>query len=149
MLASRRSCHHEGNEYLQTGDHEFSFSLTSHKPGWKNGQRFGKQANEKPLVVVHPTDKETILPEKLSFFGTDKQNVVISTVKKAEDNQSTIIRAYENDGDDIEVSIYMFKPIKKAELTNLIEEPLTELTKDEQSIRLKLGHNAIETIKVE
>ena len=150
LLASRKSCHWEGNNYHQTGDHHFTFSITSHKPGWKNGQRFGKQANEKPLVLVDPVSyKETILPEKLSFFGTNKKNVVISTVKKAEDNQSTIIRAYETDGDDVDVSIYTFKPIKKAELANLIEEPLKELTKNEQSIQLKLGNNAIETIKVE
>ncbi|MGB8317686.1 MAG: glycoside hydrolase family 38 C-terminal domain-containing protein, partial [Ignavibacteriaceae bacterium] len=30
LLASRRSCHWQGNEYLQTGDHHFEFSLTSH-----------------------------------------------------------------------------------------------------------------------
>ena len=150
LLASRKSCHWEGNNYHQTGDHHFKFSITSHPTGWKNGQRFGKQANEKPLVVVDPDSyKETKLPEELSFFSTDKQNVVISTVKKAEDEQSTIIRAYETDGDDVDVSIYMFKPIRKAQLTNLIEEPLKEITKDEHRIQLKLGHNAIETIIVE
>ena len=46
LLASRRSCHWEGNEYLQTGDHHFRFSITSHKPGWKNGAVFGRAANE-------------------------------------------------------------------------------------------------------
>ena len=34
LLASRRSCHGEGNDYHQTGNHSFSFSVTSHKPGW-------------------------------------------------------------------------------------------------------------------
>ncbi|MBG0859170.1 MAG: alpha-mannosidase, partial [Bacteroidales bacterium] len=36
LLASRRSCHSLGNEYLQTGNHFYSFSLTSHKPGYEN-----------------------------------------------------------------------------------------------------------------
>ena len=54
MIASRRSCHHLGNEYLQTGNHYFHFSLTSHKPGYENGYKFGRQSNEKLLVVVDP-----------------------------------------------------------------------------------------------
>ncbi len=150
LLASRKSCHWEGNNYHQTGDHHFSFSLTSHRKGWRNGQRFGKQANEKLSVVVDPASyKEVILPEQLSFFSTDKDNVVISTVKKAEDDQSTIIRYYETDGKDVEVAISMFKPIKNAQLTNLIEEPIKEISTSNQKIQMKIGHNAIETVKVE
>jgi len=150
LLASRKSCHWEGNEYHQTGDHHFSFSLTSHARGWKNGQRFGKQANERPKVVVDPISyKEAILPEQLSFFSTDKDNLIISTVKKAEDDQSTIIRLYDTDGTDVDASISVFKPIRKVQLTNLIEEPIKEIPIENQKIQLKVGHNAIETIKIE
>ncbi|SMG41103.1 glycoside hydrolase family 38 N-terminal domain-containing protein [Arenibacter troitsensis] len=150
LLASRKSCHWEGNNYHQTGDHHFNFSITSHSSGWKNGQRFGKQANEKPNVVVYPDSySQTSLPEKLSFFSVDKQNVVISTVKKAEDDQDVIIRAYETDGDDVDAAISIFKPITKAYLTTLIEQPIREINNDKQKIELNLGHNSIETIKVE
>ncbi len=51
LLASRRSCHWEGNWYLQEGDHRFSFSLTSHEPGWKNGYRFAEGVAA-PLMAV-------------------------------------------------------------------------------------------------
>jgi hypothetical protein len=34
-LASRRSCHGEGNWYLQEGDHHYRFSVTSHAAGWR------------------------------------------------------------------------------------------------------------------
>lgn len=148
LLASRKSCHWEGNDYHQTGDHHFNFSLTSHSSGWKNGQRFGKQANEKPNVLVYPeTYNQTSLPEKLSFFSVDKPNVVISAIKKAEDDQSVIIRAYETNGDDVPVMFSIFKPITKAFSTNLIEEPIKEINIDSQSINLNMGHYSIETIK--
>lgn len=150
LLASRRSCHNEGNEYLQTGSHQFNFSLTSHKPGWKNGQRFGVEANERLHSISDPeTYKTAELSEKLSFFKTDKDNVVISTIKKAEDDHSVVIRAYETDGDDVDVAISMFKPITKAFLTNLIEQPKREIKIEKQKIELNLGNNSIETIKVE
>lgn len=150
LLASRRSCHPEGPEYLQTGDHHFSFSLTSHRAGWKNGQRFGKQANEKLQVVLDPQSyRKTPLPESLSFFGTDKENLVISTVKKAEDDNGIIIRLYDTNSVDTYASISVFKAINKAQLTNLIEEPIKDLTINKQKIQLKVGHNSIETIKVQ
>tara|TARA_R110000868_G_scaffold76774_5_gene220545 strand:+ start:43841 stop:46537 length:2697 start_codon:yes stop_codon:yes gene_type:complete len=150
LLASRKSCHWEGNNYHQTGDHHFNFSITSHVSGWKNGQRMGKQANEKPKVVVYPDPhKETMLPESLSFFNLDHDNVIISTIKKAEDDHSVVLRAYETDGDDVDVAISMFKPITKAHLTSLIEQPIKEINVDKHKIKLNLGHNAIETIKVE
>ena len=46
LLASRKSCHSEGNEYLQTGDHDYFFSITTDKPGTENSFHFGRQANE-------------------------------------------------------------------------------------------------------
>ncbi|TRX60061.1 alpha-mannosidase [Fulvivirga sp. M361] len=150
LLASRKSCHWEGNTYHQTGDHHFSFSFTSHHTGWKNGQRFGKQANEKIHVVVDPRSfRETTLPEKLSFFKTDQDNLIISTVKKAEDDQSTILRVYDTDGKGVDASISIFKPVSNVQLTNLIEEPIRELKSEDGNIQLKVGHNAIETIKIE
>ncbi|MCK7473252.1 MAG: hypothetical protein MZV49_06380 [Rhodopseudomonas palustris] len=51
LLASRRSCHGEGNWYLQEGDHHYRFSLTSHAAGWRNGYRAGIAANA-PLIAV-------------------------------------------------------------------------------------------------
>jgi alpha-mannosidase len=79
MLASRRSCHGEGNEYLQTGNHYYSFSLTSHKPGYQNGYQFGRQANEKLIAIVDPDPAmKCFLPEETSFFSVDKPNISIS-----------------------------------------------------------------------
>ena len=149
LLASRKSCHGEGNSYHQTGDHRFSFSLTSYHSDWKEGQRFGKQANEKLLTVVDPVGfKNTLLPEELSFFSTDKDNLVISTVKKAEDDTSTLMRLYDTDGIDTSASISIFKPIRKAQLTTLIEEPIKDLKIEDQQVQLEVGHHAIETLKI-
>lgn len=149
LLASRRSCHWEGNEYLQTGNHYFSFSITSHKPGWKNGASFGRQANEK-LIAVWATNTFTnaSLPESLSFFKTDQKNILISTVKKAEDSNEIVVRIVELEGKDKIVNFESFKEFKQVKLTNLIEEEIENLNPNNKSIQLNLGHHAIETIKI-
>ena len=91
LIASRRSCHGEGNEYLQTGDHHFEFSFTSHAPGRETGQRFGRQANEKLMVITGVRQyRDASLPEEMSFFSLkgETDTSVISAVKKAEDGNA-------------------------------------------------------------
>ncbi len=149
LLASRRSCHWQGNEYLQTGDHYFRFSFTSHKPGWEYGAGFGRQANER-LVAVWADNSFTSasLPESLSFFNTDQPNVFVSTIKKAEDSNDVIVRLVDMEGKDRIVTLKSFFKIKEAKQTNLIEEGIKDISSNENSIILELGHYSIETIKL-
>ncbi|MCB9260696.1 MAG: alpha-mannosidase [Ignavibacteriales bacterium] len=149
LLASRKSCHGEGNEYLQTGDHHYSFSLTSHKSDWINGNSFGKEANEKLFVVVNPKQfKDAFLPEVKSFFSINKKNVIISTIKKAEDDNSTIVRFYDIEGKDTNVELQSFINISEAFKTNLIEDDIEKASSGKNKISLKLGHHSIETLKL-
>ncbi len=149
MLASRRSCHWQGNEYLQTGDHHFEFSLTSHKPGWENGSRFGHQTNEKLLVIVDPdTYKDANLPEQLSFFSSSNKDVIISAVKKAEDESAVIIRAYNISGKEVNSGIKSFKPFISGEKTNLIEENQKPLKLKNGIIDWNFEKHSIETFMI-
>lgn len=149
LLASRRSCHGEGNEYLQTGNHYFTFSLNSHQPGWQNGFQSGKQANEKLLVVVNPIAYANVnLPQERSFFTLDADNIIISTIKKAEDNQSIVLRMYDTNGVNSDVSLHSDLRFKKAISTNLIEEEIKEIPVINDVLKVKVGQYSIETIKL-
>jgi alpha-mannosidase len=146
LIASRRSCHGEGNEYLQTGNHFFSFSLLSHKPGWENGFRFGRQANEKLMVVAAAESYKTAdLPEELSFFSVENDNVVISAVKKAEEADAAAIRMYEISGKLSDVALKCFKPLKQAFHTSLIEYDVKPVTVLNGTFASKIGPYSIET----
>ena len=150
LLASRKSCHWEGNDYLQTGNHTFRFSITSHQPGWINGTAFGRQANEQlfPVWADHRLS-DASLPESLSFFKTDQGNVLISTVKKAEDSDEAVVRLVDLEGKDKQIKFESFKNFNKAAYTNLIEETIKALPVSGNSLQISLGHNAIETIKIQ
>jgi len=88
------------------------------------------------------------LPESYSFVQTDKNNVIISTLKKADDDNNYIIRMYEMEGKDTEVKITFPFKIGKAWKTDMIEENPEEIGVSGNSLVLKIGHNAIETFKV-
>ena len=149
LIASRKSCHWEGNEYLQTGNHYFKFSITSHKPGWENGAEFGRTANENLHAVwADNSFANAALPESQSFFSIDRKNVLVSTVKKAEDSDAIIIRITDLEGKDKTVNISAFKDFKQAKLTNLIEDEIRPLKVTNGGVVYKLGQHAIETIKL-
>jgi len=149
LLASRRSCHGEGNWYLQEGDHHFRFSLTSHAAGWKNGYRRGIQANNPLLSVVGPLQGAAAdLPEERSFASVSAGNVIISTIKKCEDDDSVIIRCYDIEGKDSPVELKLFVPAGSAERVNIIEEEGRPLKPVKNALAVTIGHHAIETFKI-
>lgn len=151
LLASRKSCHWEGNYYLQPGNHSFQFTLSSARGDWRAGANKGKQQNH-PLVpvVVDIDSARSGLPSSFSFAGTNAGNVLISTIKKSDDENSIIIRLVEMQGKDVDAAVHWFGPTKAVDSTNIIEEedrPL-RLSKAANGIDLKIGHNAIETLRV-
>ncbi|AQT68758.1 Mannosylglycerate hydrolase [Anaerohalosphaera lusitana] len=149
LLASRKSCHWEGNWYLQPGDHEYSFSILSHEPGWKNGYRFGIQANN-PLraIVQEKAERRAMLPPEQSFFNFSADNVLLSTIKKCEDDNSVIVRLYDIEGEDTSISLQSFFDIKTVQHTNIIEEEGYVIPSSGNEFKTEIGHHSIETFKL-
>lgn len=149
LLASRKSCHWEGNDYLQTGNHYFKFSITSYKTGSEEGAKFGREANEN-LVAVWADNAygNASLPESLSFFNVDCENILVSTIKKAEDGNEVVIRLTEMKGENRTVNISSFKEIKEAKQTNLIEDEIRALKPTKGKLNCDLPKYAIETLKL-
>ncbi|WP_299537509.1 glycosyl hydrolase-related protein [Ulvibacterium sp.] len=145
LLASRTSCHWEGNEYSQAGQHSFHHVLTSNKAGSIQGQKIAKQKNEPLHVEVYPdTSTKSFLPESLSFFSIDSQDVLISTIKKAEDSEDIITRMYNVKDTEEKVNLTSYFDIKSYKRTNIIEEDPKPIPPE-----LQLGKYAIETFSLE
>lgn len=149
LLASRKSCHSEGNEYLQTGDHYYSFSLTSGDPGWENGYQFGREANETLQAIVDPIPTvDAKLPELESFVSVDKKNIIITAMKKAEDDDGIILRFYEIEGKDTNLEFRFNKPVREAYATSLTEQELHKIPSTGKTLKFNIRHNSVETIKI-
>jgi alpha-mannosidase len=150
LLASRRSCHGEGNFYLQPGNHSYTFTLTSGTGDWKKSIQNGKQTNM-PLqsLLVKALLQKDGLPESQSFAQLDKDNVIVSTMKKTDDEDNYIIRLYEVAGEDSEVTVTFPFTLGKVWKTDMIEENGVEIQSGSNSFTVKIGHHAIETFKVQ
>ncbi len=149
LLASRKSCHWEGNDYIQLGDHHFSFSLYIHEPGWENGFHSGKQGQNRLYSVLDPVKgAEKLLPEHQSFVSVTGGPVMLTALKKSEDDDGIVFRMTEMGGEERSVELEMFMPVSKLLKTNLIEEDGKDMGFSGKTIRLRLGKNAIETYKI-
>ncbi|MDR3691443.1 MAG: discoidin domain-containing protein [Fimbriimonas sp.] len=146
LLASRKSCHGEGNWYLQPGDHHFHFSISSsasRDEGWRDAADA-----QLPMMAVLANPGRSDLPETLSFASVDRPNVRISTIKKAEDDDSVVVRCYEVDGRPVEAKFSIFGNPSSAALCNLIEDEQRSLPTPAGHISMHVGKYAIETVKV-
>jgi alpha-mannosidase len=143
LFASRKSCHWEGNEYLQYGDHFAHFSLNSHPVSQTQRVQFGTGSNEVLHAVFAPgTYAAANLPASGSFLDVNNENIVVSAVKKCEDDDNLIIRLYNLSPQREELHPVFYKKPKQIVRTNLIEEEIEPVE------QLVLDKYAIETYKL-
>ncbi len=62
---------------------------------------------------------------------------------------SVILRVYDIEGVSAEAAIELIRPILKAVRTNIIEEETAEMMRRQGRFVLPVGHNAIETVKLD
>ena len=150
LLASRKSCHWVGNWYLQQGNHSYRFTLHSTAGDWRNSYQAGTQACQPLLVVTDSKLKSTdSLPPTQSFFNVDKTNVMISTIKKCEDDNQIVVRLFDVEGKNTDVTLQSYRPFLKGMHTNIIEEPMKNIQLKEGQLQVRIGHHAIETFKLD
>lgn len=132
LMSSSKSCHWRYGHWLQPGRHEFTFSMTSGKNGYKDNYKAGIQANN-PLMAKQQTVKaqKTVFPETYSAFSVNKNNIIITSIKKAEDDMKNIVvRFYDTEGktsDNVEISFPA--EMTNAKSVNLIERDIDSASK--------------------
>lgn len=146
LLSSHKSCHGAGNWYNQKGTHNYHFSVNSHVEGWKNGYHFGMGVNN-PLRVMKKENEGGNLDGSHSFLQISDPFVLMSLVKKADNDESIIIRLTEMEGKDKTIKLTLPIEVKQVIRTNLIEDEIEIIPGKGECIAIDLGHHAIETFK--
>ncbi len=148
LLSSHKSCHPQGNWYSQEGSHKFHFSISTHAEGWKNGYRHGLQENH-PFYVCVKQNSGGSLPSSGSLLEISDPYVSLMAFKLADSGENAVIlRFAEMEGMDKEISATLPFGIKKAVRCSAIEEEEEEIPADGSTLRIRIGHNAIDTYKI-
>ena len=135
---------------VQQGDMLFRYSITTHKSDWEEGhpRDFG-WAIGNPLIPVQVSGKrQGTIETKASFCQVDKPNVMLLTLKKAEDGNGTIARLIETGGKDTTVTLALpHLNVESVYRTNIVEENKEKLNFTAHTITAAVKAFGITTIR--
>ncbi len=127
------------------GEHRFTYSLLPHAGGWDSGTIPEAYALNDPVLVWGESgagvreqeaggrsQESGVRSQRAgsvpSFVACDAANIVIETVKRAEDGRGFIVRLYESQRRRGEIVLTTAFPLAAAYHTNLLEESQAELS---------------------
>jgi alpha-mannosidase len=135
--------------HADEGHHEFTYSLYPHGGNWRDAQtvRRGYELNYK-LIAMPSQKHEGTLPGDHSFVRVEPDNVVVTAVKKSEDDDSLVLRFYEWAGRDVDVKLQLPAGAQSASETDLMERSMSSLAVHHDAVTVHTKPYEIKTLKV-
>jgi alpha-mannosidase len=109
------------------GRYVFHYSLSSGKGDWAAAKAYrAGMALNNPLIPVSPADDLSLksLPPSQSFCSLESANLVVSALKKADQDEAVILRAFEMEGTAADTSVQFLNQARSFREVNLLEEDL-------------------------
>jgi alpha-mannosidase len=103
---------------MDQGWHTVRVQLVPHAGDWESAGVVRKawELNEPAFTHVESAHAGA-LPAQLSLFGADAENVVLSVLKKSEDDAAVVVRGYETAGKEAKASIHVHGIDRPVEVT--------------------------------
>lgn len=138
------------NPVADRGHNSFTYSLYPHSGDFRTGEtvKEGYLLNM-PLESSKIAKHNGAIQDCYSLISSNKENVVIETVKKAEDSNSVIVRMYEAFNQKANIEITAGFNFKKVYLCDLLENNIKELEHCGKTVNLKINNFEIVTLKFE
>lgn len=137
------------NEEADKEIHEFVYSLYPHKGDWKDGNTVKMAYNLNcPMYAKIEGPHDGVLPERFSLLNVDKENVIVETVKKAEESDDIIVRLYEYQNKREKVTLTLFKEIKDVIECDLMENEINKIDFEGNSFKFEIKPYEIKTFKI-
>jgi alpha-mannosidase len=143
------------DETADQGEQEFTYSIYPHRGNHMAG-KVNQVAYElnMPLVVRQSGSENNQVNKSMAFLHLDRENVIIETIKKAEDSEEIIVRLYECYGTSCSAKLIMgINPIA-VKLVDLMEKEVDEIEilkmkQKDASIELHFKPFEILTLKIQ
>lgn len=141
-----------GNEPFDQADreeHVFTYSLYPHAGDWKDGntQHMAYSLNT-PFYTKYEEKHDGKLPARLSFMDIDAENVMVETIKKAEDSDEIVVRCHEFYNRRSDVNMKFFNKVKKVVECNLMERNEKGIDFNEEGFSFRIEPYEIKTFKI-
>jgi alpha-mannosidase len=131
------------------GEHRFICSLLPHAGPWGEATVAAAYALNDPLIVVEgQRSRGAERNSQFALVSVDQRNIVVETVKQAEDGSGVIVRFYECQRQRGRVTLTAGFDLAQAWHTNLLEENQTALEPSGNSVTLDVKPYEIVTLRL-
>jgi alpha-mannosidase len=125
------------------GRHRFAYALMPHAGGWREaGVVAEARGFNQPVLWAQG------VAEPRSFAAVDDPNLVLDTIKRAEDGDALVLRLYEAHGARGTASLRLGFPVRSAHFANLLEDPGEAARVDGDAIEVPYSPYEIVTVLV-
>ncbi len=130
------------------GLHQFTYSVYPHKGDYRVGNtvREGYLLNT-PLQAAFMDANDATLADDYTMIRCDKENVLIETIKKAEEDESIIVRLYETYNQKAEVLLTPAFDYQEVYLCDMLERNIRPLEIVDGQVKLAVKNFEIVTLK--
>ncbi len=136
------------NPKADEGKHVLTYSLLPHQGDLcEGGVIHEAYALNQPLEALEIDGQAGTLPDAFSLVSCDQKNVIVETVKKAEDSNDMIVRMYEAFDSRCKANITVPAGFTKAYLCGLMENELEELPLVNNTVTIPVKNFEIITLK--
>ncbi len=131
------------------GINKFTYSFYVHNGTWQNGGTV-KEAFKLnvPLKAICVNAQAGNLPAEHSFISCDNEDIIIDTVKAAQDGNGTIIRVYQSRRVRGERTLTINLPFSKIYECNLMEDENREIEADGNRVTFNITPFEVKTFRI-
>lgn len=139
-----------GDESAQSlGEYSYHYALMPHSGKWDEAGLYQESiAFNTAMHVCQFGKQEGILPAEKSFVKIHNANLVISSIKKAEDRESMILRIFNPTGESIKDTIVFGFPCAEAYAVNMNEDREQEMELCNGVLPVSVPNGKILTIEI-
>ncbi|MDF2541514.1 MAG: Alpha-mannosidase [Herbinix sp.] len=137
----------EPNPTTDQEEHFFTYAIYPHAEDWRYSETVLEAYKlNQPAYAVNGG----VPGEKFSFASVNKKNVIIETIKQAEDGSGVIIRMFEceNAATKAVVRLGLSKEVQSITECNLLEEDIAAVETTENGFKVAIKPYEIKTYKV-
>lgn len=135
----------EPNPTTDQEEHDFIYAIYPHAEGWRAAGTVAESYKlNQPLLVQTQTEEK----EAFSYASVAHANVIIETIKHAENENGTVVRMYESENAYTKTKLTVNTDFKKAYICNLLEETEHEAVVSDKEIEVVLKPYEVVTVKI-
>ncbi len=149
MKLTLLKCATNPNPHADKGHHVFTYSLLPHAGDYRTGGTVGEAyCLNQPAVAIPVPAQEGVLPEVFSMVSCDKENVVLETMKQADDGSGTILRLYDAYDRRSKPTLRFGFDAKQVRLCDMLENEIAPLEVKDNALTLDVKNFEIVTLKI-